>query len=256
MSWKCACGFMHDVDVSPYCKDCGYMFGPFTYDKARRTIVSLLEEARLRGSAKEIDEADLVVTSDGKVLKARFQTNWSKAKVLVLPSEEEKDSFSPIEKDLIRLATPLENFGTIAEAIHAIADARQSELQELKKDKLFSGADSVDFYGVGAETIWQALNDVIEALNIYLTLDEKKQITRESAAIVANIALWLVQATQPFVRKTNEEEDEKYICDKFSERETFHEEAQQGVFIGGLRNKQPNTTLGNTDGMHFYTEGQ
>ena len=54
---------------------------------------------------------------------------------------------SSIEKDFARLASPLESFGTIAEAIKVIADSRQRQLVLLKEYS--ASKSSSDCFGSG-----------------------------------------------------------------------------------------------------------
>lgn len=105
-----------------------------------------------------------------------------------------REQMSKIELDIIRLATPLENYGTIAEAFEALANTRDYQL------KAWPAATRPDAGGRTPEEWQLLLNHYITKLNaVYAESDgntpEGHARYAKYAAIVANLALWLVQAT-------------------------------------------------------------
>lgn len=108
-------------------------------------------------------------------------------------AEKVKDSLSPIEQSLVGLATPLENYGTVAEALEAIAHARAFQIKKW-------GVNKPDGNGRPAEE-WQLLVEayVAKSQQVYAESDGRTPEGRiryaKYAAIVANLAFWWLQST-------------------------------------------------------------
>src|SRR5260370_13571338 len=100
---------------------------------------------------------------------------------------------STFELDLVRLATPLENYGTLAEAIGSIADARDYQ----RKD--WPAVRDIDAGGRQTEEWILLVSRYSRKLeDVYAESPDTPQgraRVAKYAAIVANLALSLVQST-------------------------------------------------------------
>lgn len=104
------------------------------------------------------------------------------------------DGLTPIEQNIVRMATALENYGTLSEAIEAIATARTFQRSQ------WPAVNATDAGGRTAEEWQLLLNHAIAKLNaVYYesngTTPEGRARYAKYAAVVANLSLWLVQAT-------------------------------------------------------------
>lgn len=109
-------------------------------------------------------------------------------------SVSEKDGLSQIEQDLIKLATPLENYGTIGEALAEIANARQYQISKWR------GVSGPDAGGRLPEEWLLLLNRYVAKTNeVYAESDgstpEGRIRMSKYAGILANLAIWYVQST-------------------------------------------------------------
>lgn len=108
--------------------------------------------------------------------------------------EDQDRGFSSTERSLIRLATSLENYGTISEALAMLAAVRVRQIESHPE------VADTDAGGRTKEQWIVLLNHYIERLNLsYANADLRTTDGRArvaySAAIIANLALWLVQST-------------------------------------------------------------
>jgi len=106
--------------------------------------------------------------------------------------DEIKDGLSETEKALVGLATPLENYGTITEALQELARARAFQIAKW-------GINGVDGNGRSSEE-WQLLVEayVAKSQQVYAESDGRTPEGRiryaKYAGIVANLALWWLQS--------------------------------------------------------------
>lgn len=101
-----------------------------------------------------------------------------------------QDTLSKIEQDIVRLATPLENYGTLAEAFSEIADARD------RQRKAWPATATVDAGGRMPEEWALLLNQAVARLNAdYYETEGRGPSFVARAATVANLAIWLIQST-------------------------------------------------------------
>lgn len=102
------------------------------------------------------------------------------------------DGLSQIEKNIVRLATPLENYGTLTEAFDAIADAREYQMKDWPE------VGTTDAGGRPHEE-WILLmqrgqNKLVDVYYETPNTPAGRARLLKYAAIQANFALWLVQS--------------------------------------------------------------
>lgn len=113
--------------------------------------------------------------------------------VLLPPDSQDSDGLSETEKAIVGLATPLENYGTVTEALAAIADARKFQIKKWQ-------VNGVDANNRPAEE-WQLLVEayVAKSQQVYAESDGRTPEGRiryaKYAAIVANLSFWWLQST-------------------------------------------------------------
>src|SRR5579859_6239979 len=106
---------------------------------------------------------------------------------------EVKDKLSPIEQSIVALATPLDNYGTIAEALAEMAAARKYQISQWKR---VSGPDA----GGRLPEEWLLLLNryVAKANEVYTDADGSTAQGRirvsKYAGILTNLAFWWLQA--------------------------------------------------------------